>query len=59
MPVGRTTHPTPPTPLFEAVALLVFCVRKYEEAELVPADIGHNELLGGDGNDTIHAGRVK
>jgi Ca2+-binding RTX toxin-like protein len=32
------------------------CVAKYEETDLVPADIGHNELLGGHGNDTIHAG---
>jgi hypothetical protein len=32
------------------------CAAKYEQVDLVPADIGHNELLGGDGNDTIHAG---
>ncbi|HEY3969861.1 MAG TPA: hypothetical protein VGL79_00550 [Solirubrobacteraceae bacterium] len=32
------------------------CAAKYEQADLVPASIGHNELLGGDGNDTIHAG---
>ncbi len=32
------------------------CAAKYEETDLVPADIGHNELLGGHGNDTIHAG---
>jgi Ca2+-binding RTX toxin-like protein len=32
------------------------CAAKYEQADLVPANIGHNELLGGDGNDTIHAG---
>jgi Ca2+-binding RTX toxin-like protein len=32
------------------------CAAKYEQTDLVPADIGHNELLGGDGNDTIHAG---
>jgi hypothetical protein len=32
------------------------CAAKYEHADLVPANIGHNELLGGDGNDTIHAG---
>lgn len=47
-------------PLFPAVVLPAglptFCARKYEETDLVPADIGHNELLGGDGNDTIHAG---
>jgi Ca2+-binding RTX toxin-like protein len=47
-------------PLFPAVVLPVglptFCARKYEETDLVPANIGHNELLGGDGNDTIHAG---
>ena len=29
---------------------------KYEQTDLVPADIGHNELLGGGGSDTIHAG---
>lgn len=33
-----------------------FCAHKYEETDLVPAGIGHNELLGGDSNDTIHAG---
>jgi hypothetical protein len=47
-------------PLFPAVVLPVglpaFCARKYEETDLVPANIGHNELLGGNGNDTIHAG---
>jgi RTX calcium-binding nonapeptide repeat (4 copies) len=32
------------------------CAAKYEQTDLVPANIGHNELLGGDGNDTIHAG---
>jgi Ca2+-binding RTX toxin-like protein len=32
------------------------CATKYERADLVPANIGHNELLGGDGSDTIHAG---
>jgi Ca2+-binding RTX toxin-like protein len=32
------------------------CDAKYEQTDLVPANIGHNELLGGDGNDTIHAG---
>jgi hypothetical protein len=32
------------------------CATKYEQTDLVPANIGHNELLGGDGNDTIHAG---
>lgn len=47
-------------PLFPSVALPAglpaLCAHKYEEIDLVPADIGHNELLGGDGNDTIHAG---
>jgi hypothetical protein len=32
------------------------CAAQYEQTDLVPADIGHNELLGGHGNDTIHAG---
>jgi Ca2+-binding RTX toxin-like protein len=32
------------------------CAGKYEQTDLVPTGIGHNELLGGDGNDTIHAG---
>ncbi|HEX4116836.1 MAG TPA: hypothetical protein VHY18_13300 [Solirubrobacteraceae bacterium] len=32
------------------------CAAKYEQTDLVPASIGHNELLGGGGNDTIHAG---
>ncbi|HEY5195357.1 MAG TPA: hypothetical protein VIJ39_15990 [Solirubrobacteraceae bacterium] len=32
------------------------CAAKYEQTDLVPANIGHNELLGGHGNDTIHAG---
>lgn len=47
-------------PLFPSVILPLglptFCARKYEEADLVPAGIGHNELLGGDSDDTIHAG---
>jgi Ca2+-binding RTX toxin-like protein len=34
------------------------CVRSSgrHKTTVVPADIGHNELLGGHGNDTIHAG---
>jgi hypothetical protein len=36
-----------------------FCVRSASHRRtttVVPAGIGHNELLGGHGNDTIHAG---
>jgi hypothetical protein len=47
-------------PLFPAVVmpagLPAFCERKYEQTDLVPAGIGHNELLGGGGSITIHAG---
>jgi Ca2+-binding RTX toxin-like protein len=32
------------------------CSLKLASAALVPAAIGHNELLGGHGSDTIHAG---
>jgi Ca2+-binding RTX toxin-like protein len=32
------------------------CTQTLASAALVPATIGHNELLGGHGNDTIHAG---
>ena len=32
------------------------CPYRYTHANLVPANIGHNELLGGHGNDTIYAG---
>ncbi len=32
------------------------CTQTLASAALVPAKIGHNELLGGHGNDTIHAG---
>jgi hypothetical protein len=32
------------------------CTRTLASAALVPASIGHNELLGGHGDDTIHAG---
>ena len=32
------------------------CSEQLASAALVPLDIGHNELLGGHGNDTIHAG---
>src|SRR2546429_5350071 len=34
------------------------CVRSdaRQRITVVPSDIGHNELLGGHGNDTIHAG---
>ncbi len=32
------------------------CSRTLPSAALVPATIGHNELLGGHGSDTIHAG---
>jgi Ca2+-binding RTX toxin-like protein len=32
------------------------CSSDLTSAALVPIDIGHNELLGGHGNDTIHAG---
>ena len=32
------------------------CTTSIRSAALVPAGIGHNELLGGHGNDTIHAG---
>jgi hypothetical protein len=32
------------------------CSHTLAAAALVPAGIGHNELLGGGGNDTIHAG---
>jgi Ca2+-binding RTX toxin-like protein len=36
------------------------CVRsaRRRKTTVVPPDIGHNELLGGHGNDTIHAGPV-
>jgi Ca2+-binding RTX toxin-like protein len=36
------------------------CVRSARRRKIteVPASIGHNELLGGHGNDTIHAGPV-
>jgi Ca2+-binding RTX toxin-like protein len=55
---GSADGPAPP--LFPSVVLPAglptFCTHKYEETDLVPAGIGHNELLGGDGNDTIHAG---
>jgi Ca2+-binding RTX toxin-like protein len=57
---GSSSSETDQTPLFPSVTLPEglpsFCAHKYEETDLVPADIGHNELLGGDGNDTIHAG---
>ncbi len=47
-------------PIFPSVVLPPglpqLCGHKYEETDLVPANIGHNELLGGNGNDTIHAG---
>jgi Ca2+-binding RTX toxin-like protein len=56
---GSSSEATQP-PLFPAVVLPAglptFCAHKYEETDLVPASIGHNELLGGDGSDTIHAG---
>ena len=32
------------------------CPYQYTHANVVPANIGHNELLGGHGNDTIYAG---
>lgn len=32
------------------------CTRTLQSAALVPTAIGHNELLGGHGSDTIHAG---
>ena len=32
------------------------CSQTLASAALVPANIGHNELLGGHGNDVIHAG---
>jgi Ca2+-binding RTX toxin-like protein len=32
------------------------CTQTLASAALVPATIGHDELLGGHGNDTIHAG---
>ena len=32
------------------------CTQTLSSAALVPATIGHNELLGGHGNDDIHAG---
>ena len=32
------------------------CPYQYTHSNLVPASIGHNELLGGHGNDTIYAG---
>lgn len=47
-------------PLFPAVVLPAglptFCAHKYEQTDLVPVDIGHNELLGGGGSISIHAG---
>jgi hypothetical protein len=52
----------PPAMAFAALATVLppglpsSCAAKYEQTDLVPADIGHNELLGGHGNDTIHAG---
>lgn len=56
---GSSSAGTQP-PIFPSVVLPeglpTFCAHKYEETDLVPAEIGHNELLGGDGNDTIHAG---
>ncbi|MGA9876074.1 MAG: hypothetical protein WBQ21_09715 [Solirubrobacteraceae bacterium] len=52
----------PPATAFDASAVALppglpaSCAAKYEQTDLVPANIGHNELLGGHGNDTIHAG---
>jgi|GEM_PF-1845529 hypothetical protein len=47
-------------PIFPSVVFPVglpsMCVSMYERTDLVPAGIGHNELLGGNGDDTIHAG---
>lgn len=57
---GGSSSGTPLPPLFPSVVLPLglptSCARKYEETDLVPANIGHNELLGGGGSVTIHAG---
>ncbi len=53
---GQAATPQQSVPMVLPPGLPSSCTAKYEETDLVPADIGHNELLGGHGNDTIHAG---